>query len=94
LQALRLLLPAATTKVTPAAVAFAIAASSALLAPAPSDMFATAGLVCWPATQSTPAMTPALVPDPLHPSTRTATRFAFFATPQVAPPTVPATWVP
>src|ERR671914_3134752 len=59
-------------------------------------MLATAG---WPArwlpvTQSTPAMTHEVRPTPAHDRTRTATRVTDFATPYVAPPMVPETWVP
>jgi hypothetical protein len=41
-----------------------------------------------------PEMTPESEPEPSQPRTRTATRLTFLATPQVALPTVPATWVP
>ena len=44
-------------------------------------MFATAGDLWLAVTQSTPAMTPELSPDPPQPSTRTATSFTSFATP-------------
>ena len=60
----------------------------------PRLMLATAGLVRWVRTQSMPAMTPELVPPPLQSSTRTGTSPTRLATPQVLPPTVPATWVP
>ena len=39
-------------------------------------------------------MTPELGPEPPQSSTRTATSFTSLATPYVAPPTVPDTWVP
>jgi hypothetical protein len=45
-------------------------------------------------TQSTPAITPAVVPLPLQSSTRIGESFTALATPQVVPPVVPATWVP
>ena len=57
-------------------------------------MLATAGLAALLATQSMPAMTPELVPEPAQSSTRTGTSVTAFATPYVEPPTVPATWVP
>src|SRR5918992_6360919 len=59
-------------------------------------MFATAGCpAAWlPVTQSTPAITPDVLPEPLHPSTRTAVRLTDLATPWIEPPIVPATWVP
>src|SRR3712207_4089577 len=87
-------LPAATAMVTPLVIALATAASSVLLAPPPSDMLPTAGLTWLLATQSTPAITPAVVPLPAQSSTRTAIRLAALATPCVVPPTVPATCVP
>ena len=57
-------------------------------------MFATAGLTWFWVTQSTPAITPVVVPEPLQPRTRTAWIVASLATPYVVPPIVPATWVP
>ena len=59
-------------------------------------MLATAGApAAWSAvTQSTPAITPLMVPEPLQSRTRTATRSTFLATPYVVPPTIPATCVP
>ncbi len=87
-------LPAATTKVTPEAMAPRTAASRALSAPPPRDMLATAGLTAFRATQSMPATTWAVVPEPELFSTRTPTTFAFLATPWALPATVPATWVP
>ncbi len=57
-------------------------------------MLATEGPLALLATQSMPAMTPELEPDPLQPSTRTGIRVTALATPYVVPPTVPATWVP
>ena len=74
-------LPAATTTVTPLLTALATASSIAVLAPPPSDMLATAGLFVWAATQSDPAITPLLLPDPLQPSTRTGTKVVPLATP-------------
>src|SRR3990172_5928497 len=93
-QALRLLFPAATTKVTPDAMALLTAASRVLEAPPPRLMFATAGSTALAFTQLTPLMTPVVVPDPAQLRTRTATSATLLATPHVAPPTVPATWVP
>jgi hypothetical protein len=59
-------------------------------------MFATAGApAAWlEVTQSTPAITPEVEPDPLQSSTRTGRMVTCLATPYVVPPTVPATWVP
>src|SRR5438093_7764429 len=57
-------------------------------------MFATAGDWWLLATQSTPEITPEVLPDPLQSSTRTAKSRTFLATPYVEPPTVPATCVP
>ena len=68
--------------------------SSAVDAPPPRLMLATAGRTRLAVTQSTPAITPALEPDPLQESTRTAKRVTLLATPKVDPPTVPETWVP
>src|SRR5262245_62001800 len=79
---------------TPELIMLLTAVSTDVLAPPPRLMFATAGCAWLAVTQSTPAMTPDQVPLPSQPSTRTATRLTAFATPYVAPPTVPATWVP
>lgn len=57
------------------------AVSRVVDAPPPSDRLATEGPEWLAVTQSIPAMTPAVVPDPLLSSTRTATTFAFLATP-------------
>lgn len=57
-------------------------------------MLATAGLTALAVTQSMPATTPAVVPEPLLFSTRTPTILAFLATPCAVPATVPATCVP
>ena len=57
-------------------------------------MFDTAGLTWFCVTQSTPAMTPLVAPEPSQPSTRTAWSVTCLATPYVVPPVVPATWVP
>lgn len=51
-------------------------------------------MVWFEVTQSMPAITPAVVPEPLLSSTRTATMFAFLATPYVEPAIVVATCVP
>ena len=89
-----LALPAAIANVTPAAIALRTAVSSAVEAPPPRLMFATAGLTWFALTQSTPAITPELLPDPPQLSTRTANSLTLFATPWIDPPTVPATCVP
>ncbi len=70
------------------------ALSRAVEAPPPRLMFATAGRTAFAVTQSTPAMTPDVVPLPVHDKTRTGTRATSFAMPQRVPPTVPATCVP
>ena len=70
------------------------ALSRAVETPPPRLMLATAGLAWFWVTQSTPMMTPALEPDPLQSTTRTAWRVTPSATPYVLPPTVPAPWVP
>jgi hypothetical protein len=57
-------------------------------------MLATAGLTWFARTQSTPAMTPELLPEPVQPSTRTGWTVALSAMPYVVPAAVPATWVP
>src|SRR5512133_3772028 len=87
-------LPAATAYGTPLAMEFATAWSSAVEAPPPRLMLATAGFTALAVTQSMPAMTPDVVPLPEQLSTRTATSVTPFATPYVAPPTVPDTCVP
>jgi hypothetical protein len=64
--------------------------------PPPRLMLATAGApaACCAVTQSMPAVTPAVVPEPLQFSTFTATRRTPFARPNCVPPIVPATCVP
>ena len=57
-------------------------------------MLATDGPGLLAVTQSTPATTPAVVPEPAQPSTLTATSRTRLATPYAVPPMVPATWVP
>src|SRR5437016_6182454 len=69
LQALALLFPAETVNTTPAAIAFATAVLRAVESPPPKLMFATAGLIACCRTQSTPAMTPDVVPEPVQSST-------------------------
>src|SRR5687767_7336136 len=81
LQALALAFPAATAKVTPALTALLTALSSAVEAPPPRLMLATAGLMWLARTQSTPAMTPEFVPEPEQLSTRTARSIELLATP-------------
>src|SRR5690242_12789772 len=56
-----------------------------------SDMLATAGGIWLAATQFTPPMIPAIVPEPLQSSTRTESSQTPFATPYCLPPTIPAT---
>ena len=82
-------LPAATAKVTPEAMAFWTAASSAGSAPPPRLMLATDGPLWFSVTQSMPATTCSVVPEPWSSRTRTATIFAFLATPCAAPAMVP-----
>src|SRR5262245_41033420 len=91
LQALALLLPAATAMVIPAFDKLFTAVSRALEAPPPRLMFATAGWIPFVLTKSTPAITPEFEPEPLQSSTRTPRSNALFATPYVDPPIVPAT---
>src|SRR4029453_10747479 len=81
LQAFALLLPAAIANGTPDAIAARTASSSAVEAPPPRLMFATAGVAWLFATQSTPAITPAVDPEPLQPSTRTGCSPTDLATP-------------
>src|SRR5215213_924101 len=87
-------LPAATAVATPEEIMRPTASSTDVLAPPPSDMFATAGLAWFAVTQSIPAMTPLHEPEPPQSSTRTATSFTSFAMPYLEPPTVPDTCVP
>lgn len=63
-------------KATPAAIAFDTAWSRVDDAPPPRRMSATAGFTWLAVAQSTPAITPAVVPLPLQSSTRTATSAA------------------
>src|SRR6266571_3319564 len=93
-QASTLSFPAATARNTPACQRLVTARSSADDLPPPSDMFATAGLTWFAVTQSTPAITSELRPMPAQLSTRTPCSETAFATPNVAAPIVPATWVP
>src|SRR5262245_3735022 len=81
LQAFALEFPAATAKVTVRAMAPLTAESSALLAPPPRLMLATAGRTRLFATQFTPAITPELLPEPLQLSTRTGCSRTALATP-------------
>ena len=74
-------LPAATAYTTPAAIELLIAASSALEAPPPRLMLATAGRTRLAVTQSTPGITPEVDPEPLQSSTRTACSVTPLATP-------------
>jgi hypothetical protein len=81
--AFELELPAATTNVTPSATPRCTAMSSEEDRPPPRLMFATAGdpATWWLTTQSMPAITPAVVPEPVQSSTRTGTTAALGATP-------------
>ena len=60
---------------------FEIAWSSAVETPPPRLMFATAGLTWFCVTQSTPAITPVVEPEPVQPRTRTGWIVASLATP-------------
>src|SRR5687767_2859398 len=82
-QALRLLLPAATTMVTPLAMAPATAASREAEVEPPRDILATAGRSGLLATKSMPAITPLQEPEPAQSSTRTGIRATPLATPRV-----------
>src|SRR3989475_3756107 len=93
-QASTLSFPAATARNTPEFQRLVTAWSSAGDLPPPSDIFATAGVTWFAVTQSTPAITSELRPMPAQPSTRTPCRETALATPYVAAPIVPATWVP
>ena len=83
LQALVFSLPAATAYVTPSLIEFTTAVSSAEEMPPPRLMLATAGEPApWLlVTQSTPAMTPELVPEPWQSRTRTGRIVTCLATP-------------
>ena len=94
LQALALLFPAATATKTPELDRLVTAVLSAVLSPPPSDRLATAGLVRFSRTQSTPAMIGENEPLPLQSITRTPRSRTCLATPYVVLPMVPATWVP
>jgi len=66
-QASEFSLPAATTMKRPAFMAAVQAAFKAEEYPPPRDKLATDGppfFLCWPVAQSTPAITPALDPEP------------------------------
>jgi hypothetical protein len=76
-----LLLPAATATGTPELLRLLTALSSALDAPPPKLMLATAGLMWFCVTQLTPAITPDVDPEPLQSKTRTPLSSALFATP-------------
>src|SRR3954464_15097477 len=89
-QASVLLLPAAIPYCTPDAIERWVASSRAGSASPPRLMLATAGFTAFAVTQSTPATTCAVVPEPLQFRTRTAHSVTFFAIPNVLPPTVPA----
>jgi len=93
LQAFALLLPAATTITAPARWAPSTASLDAWLKPPPKDMEPTRAPARWP-TQLTPAMTPVVEPDPVRPSTFTATTGERRETPCGLPAAVPAQWVP
>src|SRR5262245_19493136 len=87
-------LPAAIAYETPELIELLTALSRAELTPPPRLMFATDGPAWLAVTQSTPAMTPEVDPEPLQSRTRTACSVTCLATPYVVPPTVPDTCVP
>ena len=79
-------LPAATARKMPASTMASAASLTAWQKPPPRDMFTTAPLGqsrlgASVTTNSIPAMTPALVPEPSSPSTLTARRVVDLATP-------------
>jgi len=80
-QASALLLPAAMAYTTPAVMEFSTALLSAVEKPPPRLMLAAAGRCLLAVTQSMPAITPVVVPEPWQFNTRTATSCTFFATP-------------
>ena len=80
-QASALLFPAATAIGTPEFARLFTAVSSALEAPPPKLMLATAGLMWLFVTQSTPAITPEFDPEPEQLSTRTPRNSELLATP-------------
>jgi hypothetical protein len=91
--------PAAATTTTPALVSAAIALFNAILLLPPILIFSTAFpanplAVAFVATKFRPWITPEFVPAPSASRTFTATRETALATPNVAPPIVPATWEP
>src|SRR6266540_3228298 len=90
-QASALSLPAATAYVTPESTDAFTAASSASSAPPPRLMLATAGFFAFLVTQSMPATTDSVEPEPLQSSTRTPKTLAPLARPYVVPAMVPAT---
>src|SRR5262245_3345316 len=81
LQAFALLLPAATAIGTPEFARLFTAVSSAVEMPPPKLMLATAGLMWFAVTQSTPEITPEVEPEPLQSSTRTPRSNELLATP-------------
>src|SRR6185295_2184648 len=82
-QASQLAFPAATTYVNPAAIELVIASSRACVALPLRLILTTAGFIPWRVTQSTPAITPEVVPLPAQSSTRTPCRLTPLATPNV-----------
>ncbi|MGW5851677.1 hypothetical protein ACWFQ8_27655 [Streptomyces sp. NPDC055254] len=68
------------------------AASSTVFAAPPRVVSATDGRTAFAVTQSTPAITPAVVTEPWQSRTRTETSRPSLATPYVPPATTP-TWV-
>lgn len=83
-------LPAAMEKGIPAARALSTAWFWVTLRAPPKDILPTAGLTAFRVTQSIPAITPWVLPEPSQPNTRTGATLAPLATPKVAPATVPA----
>src|SRR5687768_10741358 len=94
LQAFPLSPPAPTDTNTPELARLLTAVLTADEKPPPTDMLATAGFTRFKRTQSTPAMTPAVVPEPVQLSTRTPCSRTWLATPYAVAPMIPATWVP
>ena len=78
---------------TPDAIDSATASSSGWYTLPPRLMLATAGLIAFAVTQSTPAITCEYAPLPSQPRTRTDTIVTPLAMPYVFPPMVPATCV-
>ena len=92
-------LPAATTGVMPESLSAWMARFVARLKEPPKDMFTTAlpfrlFFLTSSMTNCKPFRMFEFLPDPLASRTLTPLMFAFLATPNVAPATVPDTWLP